>query len=89
VQQPRWFDKTVRDEKDFVAVIVGRGLITNGNPAADIDPSPKSVPTSTVFSSSQLTSFLAAGRLNPPATNSLVAMSNSRTTIASEPPRDR
>src|SRR6185312_12314875 len=64
-------------------------LTTSGKPAADIDPSPKSVPTSTVFSASQLTSDLAAGRLKPSATNFLAAMSNSRTTAASEPPGDR
>jgi len=64
-------------------------LTTSGNPAADVDPSPKSVPTSTVFSSSQLMSLLASARLNPSATNSRVTMSNSRTTAASEPPSDR
>lgn len=53
------------------------------------DPSPKSVLTSRVSWSSQPTLCLPAGSENPSATNWQVAMSNSRTAIASKPPRDR
>ena len=64
-------------------------LTSRGYPDSVSEPSPKSVPISTVFSSSQLIWVLASGTSKPSATNSPVRMSNSRTTAASEPPRDR
>ena len=62
---------------------------SRGYPESVSDPSPKSVPSSTVFSSSQLIWVLASGSSKPPGTNSRVRMSNSRTIAASEPPRER
>ncbi len=50
-------------------------------------PGPKSVPTQSVFSSRQATCDLASGSEKPPETNCLSAVSNSRNTEASEPPR--
>ena len=51
-------------------------------------PGPKSVPTKIVSASSHSTLFFASGRLKPPSTKALSSMSNSRTTVASAPPRD-
>src|SRR5262249_18789162 len=61
---------------------------SRGYPESVSDPSPKSVPTSTVSSSSQPIRVLASPTVNPSATNSRVLMSNSRTSTASDPPRD-
>jgi hypothetical protein len=64
-------------------------LTSRGYPDSVSEPSPKSVPSSTVFSSSQLIRVFASGNSNPSATNSRVRMSNSRTIAASDPPCDR
>ncbi|SHU21297.1 Uncharacterised protein [Mycobacteroides abscessus subsp. abscessus] len=64
-------------------------LTRRGYPESVRLPGPKSVPTYTVSASTQLIWVLASGSSNPPATNCLVSRSNSRTTTASEPPRDR
>ena len=50
---------------------------------------PKSVPTYTVSMSFQPIVLLASGSVKPSATNSFLMTSNSRTTAASAPPRDR
>ena len=52
-------------------------------------PGPKFVPTSRVLSSTQVALVFASGIVNPPATNCLVVKSNSRRSVASDPPRDR
>lgn len=52
-------------------------------------PGPKSVPTSSVSWSFHDTLLFAAGRKNPPSTNCFLPASNSRWTLASEPPRER
>src|SRR5436190_20152695 len=51
-------------------------------------PGPKSVPTSSVLSSTHMVPVFASGVLNPLATKVLVVRSNSRNSVASDPPRD-
>src|SRR5258706_16081863 len=52
-------------------------------------PGPKSVPTRSVLSSTHATPDFASGTLNPSATKCRVVRSNSRNSVASEPPRER
>src|SRR5450755_4697445 len=52
-------------------------------------PSPRALESSSVSLSSHSAPPLASGRWKPPATKALVAISNSRRTTASPPPRDR
>jgi hypothetical protein len=59
-----------------------------GYPDEVIEPGPKSVPNTTVFSSSQVIWDLASASSKPSFTNDLLARSNSRTTAASPPPRE-
>ena len=59
-----------------------------GYPDSVSEPGPKSVPTNTVSWSSHDRPDLASGNWKPSATNSSFSMSNSRTTVASAPPRD-
>src|SRR3989442_5217250 len=51
-------------------------------------PGPKSVPTNSVLSSTQAVLVFASGILNPSLTNRFVVRSNSRVSVASDPPRD-
>src|SRR6266550_725163 len=50
-------------------------------------PGPKSVPTRSVLSSTHAIPDFASGTLNPSGTKCLVVRSNSRNSVASEPPR--
>src|SRR5947209_10057890 len=60
-----------------------------GYPDSVSEPGPKSVPTKSVSASFHETSLLASGSEKPPETNTFAFGSNSRTTLASAPPRDR
>ena len=51
-------------------------------------PDPKSVPTSRVLSSTQAVLVFASGIVNPSETNVLLVRSNSRVSVASDPPRE-
>ena len=60
-----------------------------GYPEDVSEPGPKSVPTQSVSSSRHAMLDLASGREKPSGTKSLVPVSNSRFTEASEPPGER
>src|SRR5579859_7193343 len=51
-------------------------------------PGPESVPTGSVLSSTRVVLVFASGIRPPPATNCLVVTSNSRRSLASDPPRE-
>ncbi len=79
--------KTVRAADDGVPRF--HSFTIRGYPDDVSEPGPKSVPSHRVSASRHATNDLASGRLKPPETNSLVFVSNSRRTDASEPPGER
>ena len=63
-------------------------LTMRGYPEVVSEPGPKSVATKIASRPCQAIVLFASGRVKPSATNCFLVTSNSRTTLASAPPRD-